>query len=167
MKPNACSKDSYPTARKRRQIGIFYWPTCPKVRFLTLRLICSLFVSMNFCFRWIVITKTCLCNFDPLKPHFYIVKLVFTGVCIIFSYFIKNIDCGYSLEPPHRGGSYEYPQSIFREEIWKISDFFLSENFPFLVVKFSIYLNMRVFVMDILSKYSALIRYLRSDYLSW
>ena len=36
---------------------------------------------------------------------------------------------------------------MFWTEIWKISDFFLSENFPFLVVKFSIYLNMRVFVM--------------------
>ena len=23
----------------------------------------------------------------------------------------KNIDCGYSLEPPHRGGSNEFPQS--------------------------------------------------------
>ena len=30
------------------------------------------------------ITKTCLYNLDPLKPHFYIVKLGFTGVCIIF-----------------------------------------------------------------------------------
>ena len=30
------------------------------------------------------ITKTCLCNFDPLKPHFYIVKLGFIGVYIIF-----------------------------------------------------------------------------------
>ena len=30
------------------------------------------------------ITKTCLYNFDPLKPHFYIVKLVFTWVYIIF-----------------------------------------------------------------------------------
>ena len=28
--------------------------------------------------------KTCLYNFDPLKPHFYIVKLGFTGVYIIF-----------------------------------------------------------------------------------
>ena len=26
------------------------------------------------------ITKTCLYNFDPLKPHFYIVKLGFAGV---------------------------------------------------------------------------------------
>ena len=25
----------------------------------------------------------------------------------------QNIDCGYSLEPPRRGGSNEYPQSIF------------------------------------------------------
>ena len=30
------------------------------------------------------ITKTYLYNFDPLKPHFYIVKLGFTGVYIIF-----------------------------------------------------------------------------------
>ena len=30
------------------------------------------------------ITKTYLYNFDPLKPHFYIDKLEFTGVCIIF-----------------------------------------------------------------------------------
>ena len=30
------------------------------------------------------ITKTCLYNFDPFKPHFYIVKLGFTGVYIIF-----------------------------------------------------------------------------------
>ena len=32
----------------------------------------------------VIITKTCLYNFDPLKPHFYIVKLGFTGVYIIF-----------------------------------------------------------------------------------
>ena len=32
----------------------------------------------------IYITKTCLYNIDPLKPHFYIVKLGFTGVYIIF-----------------------------------------------------------------------------------
>ena len=70
------------------------------------------------------ITKTCPYNFDPLKPHFYIVKLGFTGVNIIFPVsgqkhrLIKNIDCVYSLEPPRRGGgSNEYPQSMFRAEI--------------------------------------------------
>ena len=30
------------------------------------------------------ITKTSLYNFDPIKPHFYIVKLGFTGVFTIF-----------------------------------------------------------------------------------
>ena len=59
------------------------------------------------------ITKTCLYNFDPLKPHFYIVKLGFTGVYIIFHISAQNIDCGYSLEPPRRSGSNEYTQSIF------------------------------------------------------
>ena len=29
-------------------------------------------------------TKTCLYNFDPFQPHFYIVKLGLTGVYIIF-----------------------------------------------------------------------------------
>ena len=30
----------------------------------------------------------------PLKPHFYIVKLGFTGVYIIFLISAQNIDCG-------------------------------------------------------------------------
>ena len=62
-----------------------------------------------------LIMKTCLYNFDPLKPHFYKVKLGFTCVYIIFSYFCSK----------HRGGSNEYPQSMFWAEIWKISDFFI------------------------------------------
>ena len=72
---------------------------------------------------------------------------MFTGVYIIFLISAqKNIDCGYSLEPPRRGDSNEYSQSMFWTEIWKVSEF-LSENFHFLVVKFSIYLNRLVFVM--------------------
>ena len=31
----------------------------------------------------------------------------------IFYTSAQNIDCGYSLEPPWRGGSNEYPQSMF------------------------------------------------------
>ena len=46
------------------------------------------------------ITKTCLYNFDPLKPYFYIVKLGVTGVDIIFLISAQNIDCEYLLEPP-------------------------------------------------------------------
>ena len=49
----------------------------------------------------------------PLKPHFYIVKLGFAGVQVIFLISAQNMDCGYSLEPPRRGGSNEYPQSMF------------------------------------------------------
>ena len=36
------------------------------------------------------ITQTRLCNVDPLKPHFYIVKLGFTGVYIIFLIFAQK-----------------------------------------------------------------------------
>ena len=38
----------------------------------------------------------------------------------IFHISAQNIDCGYSLEPPRRGGSNKYPQSMFWAEIWKI-----------------------------------------------
>ena len=31
----------------------------------------------------------------------------------IFHIAAQNIDCGYSLEPPHRGDYNEYPQSMF------------------------------------------------------
>ena len=73
------------------------------------------------------ITKTCLYNFDPLKPHFYIIKLGFTGVNVFFI-LLKTIDCEYWLELPLWGSSNKYPQSIFWAEIirifvWKLSVF--------------------------------------------
>ena len=73
----------------------------------------------------LIITKTCLYIFDPLKPHFYIVKLGFTGVYIIFLIFAQNIDCGFLLEPPGQGSSNAYPQSMFWAKVWKISEFFI------------------------------------------
>ena len=73
------------------------------------------------------ITKTCLYNFDHLKPHFHIVKLGFTGVYIICLISAQNIDCGYPLEPPRRGGSNEYQQSMFWAETWEISEFFIEK----------------------------------------
>ena len=77
------------------------------------------------------IRKTHLYNFDPLKPHFYIVKLGFTGVYIIFVISAQKYRLWYSLEPPPWGGSNEYPQSMFWAEIWKISDFFYLKIFIF------------------------------------
>ena len=91
------------------------------------------------------ITKTYLYSFDPIKPHFYIVKRGLQGYTLIFLYLLKNIDCGDSLEPPRRGGSNEYPQIMFWAEnffIWKVS---------FFGARISIYLNMRIFIMVWLS----------------
>ena len=39
---------------------------------------------------------------------------------VIFLIFAQNIDCGYALEPPRRGGSNEYPQSMIWSKIRKI-----------------------------------------------
>ena len=61
---------------------------------------------------------------------------------------LENIDCGYPLEPPPRGGSNEYPNLCFEHKYEKYQKF-LCENFQFLEVKFCIYLNRRVFVMCI------------------
>ena len=69
-----------------------------------------------------------------------------------FSFLLKNIDCGYSLEPPRRGGSNEYLNLCFEQKYEKYQNF-LSENFHFLVVKFSVYLNRHVFVMNTYALY--------------
>ena len=108
--------------------------------------------------NWVSNTKTYLYSSDLIKPLFYIVKLGFTGETLFFVFLLKNIDCGHSLEPPRRGGSNKFPQSMFRAVIWKISEF-LSENFQFLEVRFSIYLNRHVFVTKSLnaSKYENVI----------
>ena len=94
-----------------------------------------------------IITKTYPYNFEPLKSHFYIVKLGFTGVYIICLISAQNIDCGYSLEPPRRGGFKRVPTIYDLSRNMKNIKSFLSENFQLLEVKFSIYLNRLVFVM--------------------
>ena len=57
------------------------------------------------------ITKTRLFkyieNFTTKNENFQIKN---SGIFLISA---RNIDCGYSLEPPRRGGSNEYPQSMF------------------------------------------------------
>ena len=58
---------------------------CSSALFVRQWFICSVcFVINCFSFLLLSITKTYLYNFDPLEPHFYIVKLGFTGVYIIF-----------------------------------------------------------------------------------
>ena len=61
------------------------------------------------------ITKTCLFKytekFTTKKNENFQMKN-----SDIFHISAQNIDCGYSLEPPRRGGSNEYPQSMFFEQ---------------------------------------------------
>ena len=57
------------------------------------------------------------------KPHPFSIMALFMAVkvkksfrwrkCDHFVIFARNRDCGYSLEPPHSGGSNGYPQSMF------------------------------------------------------
>ena len=47
----------------------------------------------------------------------------------IFHISAQNIDCKYSLEPPRRGGSNEYPQFMFWAEIRKIMYTPVNPNF--------------------------------------
>ena len=55
----------------------------------------------------LTIMQTSPCNEYPLTPHFYIVKLGFTGVYIYFLFLLYNIDRGYSLD------SNVYQRSMF------------------------------------------------------
>ena len=89
------------------------------------------------------ITKTCLYNFDPIKPHFYTVKLRFTGVYIIFLIYTQKHRLWVLVRTASAKPKYE-----------KLSEFFLSENFQILELNFSIYLNRRVFVMSLPTEYT-------------
>ena len=71
--------------------------------------------------------------YNTLKLHFYIVKL---GCTLFFLFLLKNIDCGYALEPPRRGGSNGYPQSMFFSRYMKSIRIIL------------VYMNRLVFLMS-------------------
>ena len=69
---------------------------------------------------------------------------------VIFHISAQNIDCGYSLEPPRRGGSNEYPQSMFLSRNEKI--IYTPVNLNFTIYKWGLRgskLYRYVFVMRI------------------
>ena len=84
------------------------------------------------------ITKTCLYNFDPTKPHFCMVKLWFTGVYMYIIFLISAQK--HRVWVLVRGGSNEYPKSVLSRNMNNIK-VFLSGHFQVLEVKLSIYLN--------------------------
>ena len=61
---------------------------------------------------YILIRKTCPCNEYPIKPKLYILKVGYAGVYLFFLFFLQNIDCGYSLEPPRRGSSNRLGEAV-------------------------------------------------------
>ena len=123
------------------------------------------FLFCNFCFcvrRWLKrgrlfvllcssfllpITKTYLYNFDPLKPHLYIVKLEFTGVYIIFLISAQKHRLWVLVRTvsPRRLKRVPTIHVLSRNMKKKYQNFYLKTQF--LEVKFSIYLNRCVFVM--------------------
>ena len=126
------------TGRMLRLIWVFAGRTCHFVGFIMRWLSyclndwwkAKLSVFFFFCFFFFVffffskilsglITKTRLYkyigNFTTKK-----LKIFSDKNSDIFHISAQNIDCGYSLEPPRRGGSNEYPQSLFWAEIRKI-----------------------------------------------
>ena len=54
----------------------------------------------------------------------------------IFHISAQNIDCGYSLEPPRRGGSKEYPQSMFLNRNKKNNEYPSKPQFYYIKVEF-------------------------------
>ena len=94
------------------------------------------------------ITKTRLYNFDPLKPHCYIVKLGFTGLYIIFLISAQKHRLWVLVRTASSRRFLRVPTIYaLSRNIKKKYLNFCFENFPILVVKFSIYLNRRVFVI--------------------
>ena len=61
----------------------------------------------------------------PLTPLLYTKTGVYRGMH--YCSFARKHRLWYSLEPPRRGGSNEYPQSVFWAETWKISEIFIWE----------------------------------------
>ena len=53
----------------------------------------------------------------------------------IFHISAQNIDCGYSLEPPRRGGSNEYPQSMFLSKNKKYNVYPCKPQFYYMQLK--------------------------------
>ena len=88
-------------------------------RFLSSDLTCQLCKTASVLVAMVVVIFKKLYT---LRKHAYAINRDFFSFKIenfqlknfdIFLIFSQNIDCGYTLEPPRRGGSNEYPQSMF------------------------------------------------------
>ena len=71
-------------------------------------------------------------NFTSKFENFQIKKLWF-----FFRISAQNLDCGYSLEPPRRGDSVEYPQSMFLSRNKKNNVYTCKPQFYYIKVGFN------------------------------
>ena len=82
-------------------------------------------------------------NLPPKNENFQIKKFWY------FNISAQNIDCGYSWEPPRRGGSHEYPQSMFLSRNKKTNVYCCKPHFYYIKMGFKgvkiIYAWFRVF----------------------
>ena len=106
---------------------------------------CLAYPSVKVC-KTVYITKTHLCkcieNFTAKNWNFS------DKNSDIFHFSAQNIDCRYSLEPPRRGGSNEYPQSMFLTRNKKNNIYPCKPQFYYIKVGFKgVKLYWYVFVM--------------------
>ena len=88
---SACLSGSSLVRFARRSLFALRWPFCMVISFNNIQIAVSAWGLGGLEFQYKeYITKTRLYNFDPLKPHFYIVKLGFTGVYINFLIFAQK-----------------------------------------------------------------------------
>ena len=58
-------------------------------------------VKRSFRVLQLSITLTSPCYEHPGRPHFVLEKWVFQGYTLFFLFWLKDIDCGYLIDPPH------------------------------------------------------------------
>ena len=102
---------------------------------------------LSYCFCYSVrLLFTCYLNISlSLRKHAYSNTLKisppknerFQIKILIFHISAQNIDCGHSLEPPRRGGSNEYPQSMFLDNNKKNNVYPCKPQFYYIKVGFN------------------------------
>ena len=92
----------------RRSVVLFCHPLSSVVSFGT---IWGLYVVIMPFLRYLSLRKHAYSNILKMLPPTN--ENIQIKILIFFIFLLKNIDCVYSLEPPHRGGSNKYPQSMF------------------------------------------------------
>ena len=120
LSPSLYSRPLYRTGRKRFSLlplkvylHLYYPRAAAKRRDITKTLL----------FKYIVNFNTKNWKFSDKKSD-------------IFHISVQNIDCGYSLEPPRRGGSNEYPQSMFLSRNKKNNVYPCKPQFYYIKVEF-------------------------------